>query len=218
MTRTPIRFGRVSEPFWDEKPVAILGGGPSLRGFDFERLKGRFHVLAVNGTIFDVPWAAAGFSLDRLAMREWWPRFCAEVQMPLHFAVPNPWLLNIEGTPAPNMLFYRRVARASFIKNRGEIASGGTSGFGAVNLAWLKGARKIVLFGFDYGATEGGWHHNPQHYAFEYRQVDANWQKWARNFHNVARRLTAEKVEVINASPLSRITAFPKMTIDEVLS
>jgi hypothetical protein len=217
MNRIPVRFTRVCDPYWNEKPVAIVGGGPSLQGFDFERLRDRFHVLAVNGSILDLPWADAGFSLDQLAIRNWWPRFCS-LDMPLHFAVPLPWLKGVDQRPTPNMSFYWRAQRNTFQRYHGQIACGGTSGFGALNLAWLKRARKIILLGFDYGARNGAWHHNEHQYHFSYRQVDAKWQQWAWNFHKAAARLQTDGVQVINASPHSRIEAFPRMTIDEALA
>jgi hypothetical protein len=215
--RWPVRFSRVVEPYWDEKPVAIVGGGPSLRGFDFERLRGRFHVLAVNASVFDIPFADAGFTIDQLAMRHWWTRYRTEVSCPLHFAIPVPWVKSVDAAPAKNMLFHQRVHTAKLQKFHSQIASGGTSGFGALNLAWLKRAKRIILFGFDYGSDGKTWHHNPDHYAFHYDQVDEKWRAWARNFDRAEKRLTAEGVQVVNASPRSRITAFPRATIEEAL-
>ena len=53
-------YGKIGKPFWDDKPVAVVAGGPSLVDFDFEQLRGA-HVLAVKGSMFDIPWADAGF-------------------------------------------------------------------------------------------------------------------------------------------------------------
>ena len=38
-------------------------GGPSLIDFDFEQLRGAT-ILAVKGSIFNIPWADAGFGMD----------------------------------------------------------------------------------------------------------------------------------------------------------
>ena len=63
--RTALEFSRVGQPFWDDKPVAIVGTGPSLTGFDFHRiLDCSCHVLAVNNSVFDLLNADAVFSLD----------------------------------------------------------------------------------------------------------------------------------------------------------
>lgn len=215
--RTPIRFHRVGEPYWNDKPVAIIGGGPSLLGFDFDRLRGRFHVVAVNASIFTVPWADAGFSLDRIAMRNWWDRLC-QATMPLYLAVPLPYLKDLSQPPADHMRFMWRIQRNTFARYHGQIASGGSSGFGALNLAWLKRAKKVLLLGFDYGATNGAWHHNESEYNFHFRQKPDDWLTRAGNFNLVAPLMRRDGVEVINASPQSAITAFPRMTIDEALA
>lgn len=44
--------------------VFVIGGGPSVKGFDFSRLKGR-RIIAVNNAGFDlVPWADVLFWAD----------------------------------------------------------------------------------------------------------------------------------------------------------
>jgi hypothetical protein len=217
LARQFIRLGMAGAREWGRRPVAIIGGGPSLARFDFSRLQGRFTVLAVNASIFDLPWADAGFSIDRRAARIWWPRLITEVHMPLVFAVPDPWLVNFAGAPTPNMTFIRRVQSLAFSEHPAQIAAGGTSGFGALNYAVLKGAQKIVLLGFDYGPRAGVWHHNQQHYAFPHRQNGGDWAQWARNFDGVAPGLKARGIEVLNASPASAITAFPRVSIEEAL-
>lgn len=217
MSRQSITFTTVDGPYWTNKPVVIVGGGASLEGFDFNRLKDSFYVLTVNGSIFDIPWADAGFSSDRMAISNWWTRFCNDVSMPLHFAVPFPWIENVNTPPSDNMKFHTRIHRNTFQKRNDQISSKCTSGFGALNLAWLKKAKKIVLLGFDYGPIDEKWHHNQQHYNFKYTQRDDNWQRWAKNFNYVSDLLKSDGVEVINASPNSRIKSFPCMTIDEAL-
>lgn len=217
MSRQFVPLGHAGAHDWGGRPVAIIGGGPSLDGFDFRRLEGRFTILAVNGSIFDVPFADAGFTIDRRAARNWWPRLQA-IATPLYFAVPDNWLVNFAGPPTPNMSFIRRVQGTRFTRDPAMISAGGTSGFGALHFAFLKGARRITLFGFDYGSSPAGvWHHNEQHYDFRHVQVRRDWQQWARNFDDVAPVLRVAGVEVVNASPGSAITAFPKVSLKEAL-
>jgi hypothetical protein len=219
MSRQFVHLGTVGAADWKERPVAIVGGGPSLRGFNFERIRERFTIVAVNASIFDIPFASAGFTIDRRAARNWWPRLVSEVKFPLYFAVPDPWLVNFTCPPTPQMMFLRRTTGSTFTHHRGVISGGGTSGFGALHLAFLKGARKVTLFGFDYSPSpQGEWHHNQKHYAFKHAQVPANWSQWARNFDNVAPVLREAGVEVVNASPRSAITAFPRVSLNEALA
>lgn len=219
MSRQIVRFSTVGATNWGDRPVAIVGGGPSLQGFDFHRLQDRFRVLTVNASAFDVPFATAGFSIDRKAARYWWQRLKAEVSFPFYLAMPEPILVEFDGPPPPSMVFLRRVQGTSFTAHPGWISTGGTSGFGALHLAFLKGARQITLFGFDYRpSARGQWHHNEAHYNFRQTQALNDWAQWARNFDHVAPVLKEAGVEVINASPDSAITAFPRVSINEALA
>lgn len=217
MTRQFVHLGQAGGQRFSERPVAIVGGGPSLKGFDFERLRNRFTVLAVNASILDIPFADAGFTIDRRAARNWWPRL-RTIRSPLYFAVPDNWLVNFDGPPTGNMTFLRRVQGTALTRDTRLISAGGTSGFGALHLAFLNGARRVTLFGFDYRPSKAGeWHHNERHYNFVNHQIVSTWEQWARNFDDAAPVLKAAGVEVINASPGSAITAFPRVSIQEAL-
>jgi hypothetical protein len=167
--------------------------------------------------MFDIPWADAGFTLDRRAMREWWPRLL-QLRYPQYYAIPDNRLHNFARPPNQLMHFLRRVQGTGLTRSPSHITAAGTSGFGALHLAYLKGAKKIVLFGFDYGPGHQGWHHNEGHYGFRQEQDRVKWRGWAENFDNTLTVLAASGVEVINASPGSTISAFPKCTIQEAMT
>lgn len=207
-----MNFGTVGKPYWNDKTVVIVGGGPSLNGFDMERLRGRFHVLAVKATIFDIPWCDAGFGLECADLARWWDRL-TKLSTPNYWAIPDNWFFRRPLRPSPGMTFLRRRAGTELSRNTGAITSGGSSGFGALNLAVLKGARKIVLLGYDYRPTG---HHNDRHYPGRIETPAAKWTEWAGNFDRAAMALKADGVEVLNASPESMITAFPKCTHESI--
>lgn len=216
--RRLVSFGTAGARDWSDRPVAIVGGGPSLQGFDFGRLRSRFTVVAVNASMFDLPFADAGFSIDIRAARNWWPKIRNEVRFPFYLAIDNPVLDHFSGPPPSSVVFLRRVQGTALSTNPVLISAGGTSGFGALHLSFLKGAKRITLFGFDYQPSAvGEWHHNEQHY-FPHRQRLWDWQKWARNFDAAASVLRQAGVEVVNASPGSAITAFRRVSIEEALA
>jgi hypothetical protein len=90
--------------------------------------------------------------------------------------------------------------------------AGPDSGSNAINLAFLFGARRIVLFGFE--MRPGNWHDRhrrvtpPQRYA----------EKFIPALEAMAVALKREDVEVINATPGSALTCFPIVAPDEILS
>lgn len=98
----------------------------------------------------------------------------------------------------------------------GVIGSGGNSGFQALNLAVQFGARTIVLVGYDYRIDQGlHWH--GRHKAGLNNPTQHNIARWRRRLDDQAGRLAALGVEVLNASPVSALTAFPKVSLAEVL-
>jgi hypothetical protein len=211
------KFGVVEGPLWHDRPVAIIGGGPSLNNFDFNRLRGA-HVLAVKGSIFTVPWADAGYGMDFPRYREWKTKL-AQLPMRVYWAVPDDKLP--ECIDAPNITYLKRKEGQGISDDPDAIFNGGTSGFGALQIALLKKARKIVLLGFDYNGDYRfggkGFHHNPEVYEHKRRQEASNWSMWASYFSAIEWIPRSRGVEVLNACHSSSITAFPKIDLDEAV-
>jgi hypothetical protein len=209
-------YGRISKPYWDDKPVAVVAGGPSLVGFDFEQLRGA-HVLAVKGAMFDIRWADAGFGLDMPRYTEWRDRI-ANLEGRIYWAVPEEWLPRTGPPPSKNVTFLKRLAGEQLSEDPSEIYGGGTSGFGALQICIHKKAKRIVLFGFDYNGdydANAGFRHNDQHYVRRREQVAANWELWATHFDVYVPYFRAHGIEVVNACPQSAIRVFQKMTLED---
>lgn len=213
--RQSVTLSAVGGPFWSDKPVAIVAGGPSLTHFDFDQLRGHCHVLAVSASMFDIPFAAAGFCLDHIGVRNWWERFKA-LPFEVWIGADGPFISGPNSKPSANMRFIQRTKLPHISESSRVINGGGTSGFGAINLAVLKGARRIFLFGYDYGTTTGIWHHNQANYQFAPAQQEkSKWLTWADNFDLLKAPLRSRQVSIINCSPASAITAFPRTTVEE---
>lgn len=197
-------YGKISKPFWDDKPVAVIGGGPSLIDFDFEKLRGA-HVLAVKGSIFDIPWADAVFGLDFNGCRD----RLANVQSRVYWAVrddhPSP-------LPSKNITFLKRLDGQGLSDDPSVIYGGGTSGFGALQVCLHKRAKQIVLFGFDYDGAS--------HAPTEKRRAQnaANWSACAEHFRVFVPYLTEHRVSIFNASPMSAITCFQKVALQDAVA
>ena len=196
-------FGKVVSPYWDDKPVAIVGGGPSLTGFDYEQLRGA-HVLAVGRAILAIPWADAGFGLGEM------PEQLDAVPMRVYWAVPD------EERPPPsrNITFLHRLDGHVLSEDPGSV-SGKTSGFGAVQVAIHKRAKRIVLFGFDYDGSNGGPHSGEGSAAYQRRRVRdiESWRTWAEHFRVFVQRL--QETMVVNACPTSNIACFQKVHVED---
>src|SRR5262245_12551914 len=147
----PVSFGEIGPPWWHDRPVLVVGTGRSLQGFAFERLRDLGHILAVKRAVADLPFADACFGLDL----PWMQNAKAELtevaaRMPLYLAVPDQHPLAYD-VHVPGAIYLKRGRTCERLtETLGAVESGANSGFGALNVAYLKRARQIFLFGFDY--------------------------------------------------------------------
>lgn len=212
-------WGVCAPPYWDNKPVIVVGCGPSLKGFDLNRLNGLGYVLAVKAAIWDLPFADACVGIDRPWMQRDHARLEEVAQrIPLYLVLPKDDSTGREirsKIPSATYLELRRVSNWLSEKPR-WLECGSTSGFAAYNLAYLKKPRTIVLFGFDF--TAGG-HYNQHEYKHHIGDWNAqHWPSWAKHFTETLPQIERSGIQVINACATSSITAFPKMTPDEAVT
>jgi hypothetical protein len=119
-----------------------------------------------------------------------------------HWPGVDTMVLEIPNTDAP--LQRHRV---------GYAVSGAHSGFQALQLAITCGASKTILIGYDCGVTQAGRNcHTDRPECFK---RDANMDAWVKPY----RRIRSEwpNDEVLNASIQSKIDAFPRVRLEEVL-
>jgi hypothetical protein len=98
----------------------------------------------------------------------------------------------------------------------GVVGSGGNSGFQALNIAIQFGAPRILLIGFDMHAA-GGVHWHGLHRNGLHNPADHNFVRWRRSFAEVACRLSAMGIDIVNASPVSALCCFRQETIEQTL-
>jgi hypothetical protein len=207
-------FGAIGPPDWSDRPVFLLGGGPSLSGFDFDRLRPLGYRLGINQAIFDAD-CDAGISIDHPFVRNTRSRLAVfAARRELFLAVGDKWRDVLD--PIRGAIYLRDGTTPPLSLERGAIYAGGTSGYAALNAGVLKGARRIVLLGFDYGLLEGRRHY---HDAYTWAPADPRmWRAWAIRFNPAAKATATLGVAVVNASPASTVTCFPKMSIDDALA
>lgn len=97
-----------------------------------------------------------------------------------------------------------------------KIHFGANSGYQMVNLAYLFGAKKIILLGFDMKRGENKkshWHGD--HPGALNKSMPIN--KWIQNFNPLASDLKAEGVTVINATRDSDLECFERQKLEVAL-
>lgn len=97
-----------------------------------------------------------------------------------------------------------------------KIHYGANSGYQAINLAYLFGARKIILLGFDMQRGENNkshWHgDHPSHL-----NKDMPIKTWVKNFWKLAEDLKSEHVEVVNSTRSTALECFNKIKLEVAL-
>ena len=202
---------------WAGQTCYLVGGGPALRGFDFGQLRG-LHTIAINRAFLDCPEAEVVCFSDGRFWRWWGPDGTEGQSLPGHPGlkitvqsdrkVSHPTVLNMTGT-----------GRRGLETRRNRLRHGNSTGCASMNVAWHLGAARIVLLGYDgKPAPDGGDNYHGGHpvgYAKANPRLTA-YDKMAPYYEPIGLELAARRVEVINASPDSAITCFPRVTLSSI--
>jgi hypothetical protein len=92
---------------------------------------------------------------------------------------------------------------------------GQNSGYQALNIAWLMGARRILLLGYDMKFAANGASH---WFGDHPDKIRSNYPSWLTGFSQAAEQLHAAGVEVINCSPDTALICFNRASLASVLS
>jgi hypothetical protein len=202
----------LTDNVWAGERCFVVGGGPSLIGFNWELLRDTGRVIAVNRAIEDVPWADIMFSLDNRLYN--WLHSQRDSLNPKtlqaydHFAGMKVWLDSAAypfGDDIYTVPFLGHVG-VSFSLKEG-LYSGGNSGSAALGLAVALGCSPIVLLGFDMGhASNGATHY---HDGYPQESCDPQSRTWIETLNKIAPKIKVAGIQVINANPQSNVRCFP---------
>ncbi len=204
-------------PDWAGQTCVIVASGPSAGTASVEQAQGRARVIAVNNSWRLAPWADVLYGCDF----NWWktqggvPDFAG-----LKISQDDGWNQRCRQTyPDVRLVHCDRVydRKQDLIARPGMTGWGGNSGFQALSLAVQFGANKIILVGYDMRVDLGvHWHgkhpkglNNPQAQTAD---------QWRGALDGAAKTLRDAGVTVINASPISALKNYPKMTLQEALA
>lgn len=184
------------------KPIFIVGGGPSLRGFNFDRLKG-CDVFATNAAYVDVPWSRYLVFADE---RFWqWNHLTPEWA-----AFTGQKVTTWKRSP-PGIIRYHGVQHGVKLAQHPMQLAGSNSGEKALNLAYHFRPPCIYLLGFDM-KPNGNYH--KRHKLGERQAHYAS--KFVPSMNAMGRELNKLGVKVINACPDSGVDVFPRISLDDL--
>lgn len=184
----------------------------TLDHIDAARRKG-FRLFGCNNVYQIVPDLEHLYGCNRAWWDEYWP-----------YVKPHPcekWTTS----DAPYPIHHLREVNAPGLSSEpGLIHHGHGSGYSLVNLAYLQGAQRIILLGYDlryapdYDGRARRVGGSERHYFGEYPERLRHWPS-VRISNGVHLGLldlysTVTEVEIINCTPDSALTCFPMMDIN----
>jgi hypothetical protein len=196
---------------WEGETVVCIGSGPSLTTEQVRYTKGKAIVIAINNAGWLAPWADVLYFCDR----KWFMWHNEEA-----------WFQAFEGRIIKGSLDDRDCITDfgmknvllggdyGYIERSDAICHGRNSGYAAVHLAARRGAKKIILIGYDMGFDEGKpshWHggHKTPAKPSNYKIMRARWPSLALEM--------PKDIDVVNCSIRTRIDCFRHGRLDSEL-
>ena len=185
---------------FEGETVICIASGPSITQDQIELIRSTSHpVIAVNNTFLIAPWAYIIFDSDIL----WWYRYYDDVA-----EICSGELWTIDGVGDHFVKRTRKVDppinQVGFDRELGlgnvRVNHGGNSGYIAVNLAYLMGAKKIVLVGYDHKHSNDQTRFHGDHDRTHFRKNAEDTDRWLSNFTWLAYDLKASGVDLVNCS------------------
>lgn len=199
---------------WKGSRAFVVGGGKSLRGFDFSRLEGE-HTVGCNMAFLNGTEVALIFDYDlmlRVAGDHRWLDYRGEKAW-LNYQMPENGVRFAGVRELHECLGDHREPWWSTSLEHG-LYRRSNCGPSAVNLAEVLGADPIYLLGFDMKG-EGGKTVN-YHDEYPEKQPSHVYNQFLADFEEI-RAWRWTKASIVNLNPDSALRTFPFSTVDEVL-
>jgi hypothetical protein len=197
-------------PHWTGEDAFIVAGGTSVKADVVARLRFRTkaHVIAVNNSYLIAPFAEILFFGDdrwwrnEIAVRPEVAKFAGQiVTVGRHTRHPVLWHMN---KIAPDK-------KLGVTREPNALVMEATSLQGAINIAYHKDARRIILIGADNRDGDNGRIHHHEEHPWERRKE--SWNAKAAQVGLTVRPLADAGIEVINASLISTFPWWPKVDL-----
>lgn len=189
-----------------------IASGPSFRYQDAALLRPVAGTVAVvNSTVFSVPWADLLYAPDDLWWRRIGPRLNRSAFHGQRVTLSRPAAVQF-GAEFRRLEFGAGLSRDAIRVD--EVSR--NAGHQLLQLAWQKGARRILLLGYDMALGPAGEiHHHPDHPAG--MGNCGGLEKWPALFPPLAEALAREGVEVLNCSRRTALDCFSRALPEELV-
>jgi len=209
---------------WSGRRCFLIGGGESLRGFDYNQLDGEL-TITINKTFEVYPYSTINYSMDSTFYKK------LKTDHYTNYSNENLWnkwnslvCIRVALTPmeimefGPEVMLVRRKWKP--VVERGDlddgIYGGINSGTGAINLAIALGATTIYLLGYDMQAIKYTHCHN----GYDDRTLEnfnIKLKDYRKEIESLAASIKELGINVINLNPESQLKCFPFGNMSDAL-
>jgi len=193
-------------PIWRGETAVCIGGGPSLKAEDVAFVRGRARVIAINDAVKLAQWADVLYVADRsfIDAHDGMPRFAG---LKYSLSSSNP-------TDRPDWTVLDNTGMFGLETDPSGLRTGFNGGYQSLGLAYHLGAKRCLLLGFDMKLSADGREHwftdTPDRKRSPYPQMIAA-------FDSIVEPLKDDGVDVVNCTPGSALSCFPKMLLRDAL-
>lgn len=193
---------------WAGETVYIIGGGPSLKDFNWNRLNDK-KTIAINKALLSYPNADALYWTDG-RFYNWHKKDIDSFKGLKYTIAPRRELTE-------DIHLLKRGVKYGLETSPNALAHGMNSGYAAINLALHLGSKKIVLLGYDMG-NSGTVSHFHDGYPIN-ATADTIYNKhFLPGFDILKEHIKGKGIQIFNACPTSKLNVFKKITIEESLA
>lgn len=201
---------------WDGSTAYIIGGGPSVNQMDLSLIKDK-HVIGVNNSYLLGSWVDVCWWGD-MTWLDWHKQKLSKLYHGL-VATCNQ-NSNVIKRNQNWIKFFARGKPMGIDDRPGYISWNRNSGCSAINLAVNFGAKRVVLLGFDMSDAPDGkthWHEGHKKAKKSKKKNNSPYERFRKTTTFIAKDAARLKVEILNASPVTTITVFSRVNLEDVV-
>lgn len=219
---------------WKDGTCWIIGGGPSIANqfqvpkkivdkvstselpvsaySTYMSLLHDKHVIGVNGAFLLGNWVDMCFFGDK----SWYFRNAKALNDYKGLIIGCPEFLQVQGWQNLGIKYLQKANGKTYgiSEDPTKVCWNMNSGSAAISLAYNTGCKRIILLGFDMDVNPQGKSH--WHGLYEAKKTQP-FHKHLIGFDQIASDAKRLGVEIINASPTSKITQFPKINVKDII-
>ena len=200
--------------------VVCIGSGPSLSEYQINKVREScIPTIAVNNAYFEANWAEYMFAADA----KWWKHYYDDVMKIKDRTGTKLYTLEgvLKQVEKRKPYCRNNIEEVPFEREPGlgidRLCHGGNSGYLAVNLAFLMGAKKIILVGYDHQHTNNKSHFHGDHDPKIFNRNADYTELWVDRFAQLSKDLNDHGIDLVNCSTETAIDSCRKGTLRQEL-